>query len=476
MPYIYNFFISNAVNGRQLYASGALASNQFTYVTSQPGNFMANVVVTDAEAPPLTKSSAMSAQFQVAQDPTASSLTPSTGSVAAGGSVAFNVLIEGGVGPFVANLVASNGVTVSTLSGVSDGLVAFGPVQPPFSVDAYNAVVTDIGVSPTYTFSSPSNTITVAGGTAYPPVTFQLTPNVTSLTEGGTVAFTENVAGGSGAFGVTLSVNNTNGVTVLHAAYITFNSVGSYSVYATALDIYANTITSSNPVTISVSAPPPTTTTAQGGNSGSNGGNGGSYQSGGNAGGGGSRIPTLLWNGSCYTVLNFSQRNQEVLSFNGVKFNIVENFIGPSQEGVSVNGTSYTLLPKNRYYLLNGSSRYTITLENITWLPIQDTVSVVMCKPQIVLLENMSVIVQPVMNDNTVVINTTSNRSAAPKIILSQALVANPQNLDWMIEVAVVLVVAIVVAVHIYEHHKRSKGDGGAAVKAPAPAKPDGVA
>jgi hypothetical protein len=89
------------------------------------------------------------------------SLTPSNSTINLGQGEVFNAVISGGTGPFTANLVASNGIVVNTITGVSAGVITFGPIIPQNSTDTYNVIATDLGTSSACTFTSTSNTITV---------------------------------------------------------------------------------------------------------------------------------------------------------------------------------------------------------------------------------------------------------------------------------------------------------------------------
>ena len=122
--------------------------------------------------------------------PAATSLTPSNSAINFGDGVTFNVLISGGTGPFTLELVASNGFTVNTITGVSAGIRTFGTIIPQNNPSIYNVIGTDIGTSAPFTFSSESNTIIVNNA---PP----LIPTTTTTTTTTTVA-TTTVPGGSG--------------------------------------------------------------------------------------------------------------------------------------------------------------------------------------------------------------------------------------------------------------------------------------
>jgi hypothetical protein len=117
---------------------------------------------------------------------------------------------------------------------------------------------------------------------------------------------------------------------------------------------------------------------------GGGGGGGISGSPGSGVSGGGSLVPTVLsapsGGGECVTILNFSKDNQENVVVLGNKFNVVENFITPTTAGVSVNNESHTLALDNAISLASISGiNYTLNLTKITYLPIHDSVTVVLC-------------------------------------------------------------------------------------------------
>ena len=172
-PYSYTWHIS--VNGgaysgaTQCTAntgSGQIAGNTATCTipagTLAGGNtYNFALEVTDSSNTPESSFSASSNTITVAVTPTATSLTPSASQLTVGQSITYNVLLNGGIGPFVANLVASSGAVVNTLTGQFAGTITFGAFVPPAGTDSYNAVITDTGTNVPYIFSSVQNTIQV---------------------------------------------------------------------------------------------------------------------------------------------------------------------------------------------------------------------------------------------------------------------------------------------------------------------------
>lgn len=147
---------------------------------------------------------------------------------------------------------------------------------------------------------------------------------------------------------------------------------GSFTVNVIVTDGATTNEIAENTTTYTADPSTSTTTTIGGGGGGGGGGFGG---------GGGSALPTVTLNGSCYTIANLTAENQETEGFNGTSLNLVVNFIGPTDAGVSVNGTAYTILPHVSYDLRPGSARYTVDLLNVSWLPVEHTIALNLCGP-----------------------------------------------------------------------------------------------
>jgi hypothetical protein len=125
--------------------------------------------------------------------PTATSLTPSASQLAAGQKVTYTVLVNDGIGPFTASLIASGGTVVNTLTGQAAGTITFSAFTPPVGTDSYNAVITDTGTNTPYIFSSIQNTIMMSGSssgwiTSGSPVTTSTTSVTTITTSASTTA------------------------------------------------------------------------------------------------------------------------------------------------------------------------------------------------------------------------------------------------------------------------------------------------
>jgi hypothetical protein len=172
-PYSYTWHIS--VNGGSYSGatqcttntgSGQSAGNTVTCTipsgTLSGGNtYNFELEVVDSSSTSESTFSLPSNTITVGVTPTATSLTPSSSQLSSGQTVTYSVLVNDGTGPFTANLVASNGTVVNTLTGQFAGTIIFGAITPPVGTDSYNAVVTDTGTNPPYIFNSSSSTITV---------------------------------------------------------------------------------------------------------------------------------------------------------------------------------------------------------------------------------------------------------------------------------------------------------------------------
>jgi YVTN family beta-propeller protein len=155
--------------------------------------------------------------------PTATALTPSTSALTSGQTATYNVLISGGTGPFTANLVLA-GTTVNTITGASQGIVAFGAIIPPFGSQSYNAIVTDMGTTTPYVFNSMPNTITVG---LYNPLAFNSLTISNSTVDGNQMeVLTAYVYNGVGPYTYNIMVYNSVGLVAdqFAATALTHNS------------------------------------------------------------------------------------------------------------------------------------------------------------------------------------------------------------------------------------------------------------
>jgi len=128
------------------------------------GIFHANLSIKDSPSVPSTATSSNDT-ITINSDPTVL-LTPNATTVANGAAIKFIAEITGGTGPFEIKLIAGNGTTIYTESGIQAGSTSIGPITPPLGNDSYNVLVTDTGAYIPYIFHSQTVTIDVQNKTA----------------------------------------------------------------------------------------------------------------------------------------------------------------------------------------------------------------------------------------------------------------------------------------------------------------------
>jgi hypothetical protein len=146
----------------------------------------------------------------------------------------------------------------------------------------------------------------------------------------------------------------------------------------------------------------------------------------------------VIRNGSCYLISNFSQKNQETLSFNGTRLNVVENFISPTDAGITINGAPYTIAQGQAYSVKVKKSQYLVTLTNLTYIPVQDTISLSICASASTASKSASAGVLAVSANGTLStapiasgVETSSNLTFWPgSISVSQSPSAGPSDLN----------------------------------------------
>jgi hypothetical protein len=145
--------------------------------------------------------------------PTLTSLDPSNTILTYGQSVTYNVVLNGGTGPFTLNLINGgtvvNTITWPTLTPISN-VVTFGANVPALGSQTFNVVATDTGATTPYAFNSMSNTITVStptstttipsggGGNSPPTQTLTLKDNLTASAASSAPVFTIYITNSSG--------------------------------------------------------------------------------------------------------------------------------------------------------------------------------------------------------------------------------------------------------------------------------------
>ena len=203
-PLTYNFIVSNTVTGAVTHVSGPQNSNTFVYITTSTASKQANVIVTDSATTKQTTVSSYSVSFTTNPAPTFTALTPSNSVLLNGNYVTFTTSLSGGTGPFIANLVASNGMVVNTVSLSSPGSITFPAFVPSPRTQSFNVIATDLGTTIPYTFNSASSSITIIAPT------LPVTSNRTSVLVGHSVLITATPNNGVGPYNLTLMYTNNN--------------------------------------------------------------------------------------------------------------------------------------------------------------------------------------------------------------------------------------------------------------------------
>lgn len=156
-----------------------------------------------------------------------------------------------------------------------------------------------------------------------------------------------------------IGVNNT---TSSPPPTITATSTATTSTITPTPTTSTTSVTSS--YTVSAQSTTPTTTQPAGGSGGGSG-----------AGGGGVHRPNIIRTSYGYLVTSIAQLNTFNVTLCGAKLNVTENYITPSYGGFTVNGASYTLTQNSTVYLFGSDGCY-MRLFNVTYIPLQQTISV----------------------------------------------------------------------------------------------------
>ena len=328
---------------------------------------------------------------------------PSASKLDVGQLVTFTTYVANGIPPYTYNFIISTiGGAIVAVGGPQLSNSLSYPIASAGSLHA-NVIITDNEVTPVTKNSAYSTTFTVSAA----PAANSLTPSSNSITLGQGVTFNVLIAGGTGPF--TLKLTASNGVSVntvvSGAGTVTFGTVfpqfspsiynvvatdtGTTSPFAfssgqssvavsnaptsTSTTVATTTSTSSTSSSSAASTSAATTTASQ------QGGNGGNNP-GGSPGGGGS-LPTMIQNGNCYTISNYSQKDTETFTLNGILLSSVVNFIGPTDAGVTVNGRIYGSIVLGANYTILNSTNYTYSMRllNISYLPVEDTIALGFC-------------------------------------------------------------------------------------------------
>ena len=234
-----------------------------------------------------------------------------------------------------------------------------------------------------------SNTLVV--NPAMEPTILSITPNSLTTAQSVSLSSTSETYGTSPYLYNFEIINTTTNTILVSSGYQTSNTFtssasklkGGNNAVVIVKDS-AGTTSTSNVINFNVSQATTTTTTTPqntGGSPGGGGGGGGGASGGGGAGGG-TPHPTVLnftnATDTGYEVTNFAvPATTSVTKFNAT-FNLLMNFISPTQVGVSINGNPYTLQLKNQSVSIGtiDGNAYYVELSAISYLPLQNTATI----------------------------------------------------------------------------------------------------
>jgi hypothetical protein len=278
--------------------------------------------------------------------------------------------------------------------------------------DTYNfeLEISGSATTPETQSSLPSNTLGVTSELTAPTPP---TVSTTALVIGQQVLITLNVVGGVPPYSYNFLISDatTNVIIASSGNQVTSLTDNSFA-YTTSLTgtLHANVIVMESDYDYTIvnsTYSVPFTVTLSGGTGGGGGGGGGSGGgtggSGGGGGGGGPAGPSISQisnnSQSGYAISNISQLNTFSIDLCGQEVQITDNFITPNTTGISIRATSYILSPGQLVSLVGVPGCY-ITLKNVTYTPILDTVQLLVYAPyklnlvlngQLVLIKNITI-------------------------------------------------------------------------------------
>jgi hypothetical protein len=219
--------------------------------------------------------------------------------------------------------------------------------------------------------------------------------NVTTVTEGQDVLFSNQTSGGTGGNKYMLSVNNTNGTTVNNNGTVAFTSPGSYAVTLNVTDQSGEFANST--AVITVLEKPVVTGQALGGGIG--GTTAGIVFS-------DSVSPSSPFSitqaGECLKITNVELYQDFNFSLSGNSYSVADNFIGSNYTSIVVNGVTYTLAI-NSTAQVSSSPFMTMELTGVSYQQTPRTVSLLACpKP------TTSISVDLTLNSNTSTVNNVT--------------------------------------------------------------------
>ncbi len=382
LSYTYNFLVYNSLTftpANVVYSANwisASVTNTLTFTQgSTAGTYTANLIVTDRATTNVVVTNTITFTVYNTLAPT----MVSTNALAdAGQIVVFNGISNGGRAPYTYNFLVYNGMTLvgnMLYTGVAGAFNAFGfnTIGNSGNVIFGNVIITDSATA--NAIANSVNTITT--------VNAMLTSSL--LSESGAVIYpnqyqtlTTAVTGGIPSFTYNFLVYNPSGALSYSNLYTTSLATGTFTFLQgatsgtyTANIIVTDSATANVIVTNTISYVAAATTTILPVSTGGTG----------VVPNGASQVPTvsayLKGNQTGYTILNFSNANQETLNVSKAQFGITLNYITPSSVGVTINGQSLTLAPGSPTLVTSqGGLTYYAKLNSISYLPLVQTASV----------------------------------------------------------------------------------------------------
>lgn len=221
-----------------------------------------------------------------------------------------------------------------------------------------------------------------------------------------------------------------------------------------------NNLASSSSASVTVlSYTAPTTTVSNGGGGGGGGG--------GPTGVSPTFVPTVTTSGnSCYVATPVAWLDTFTFHIGGTTISVLDNFISPNETGVQIGSQTYTLL-ENQPQSISGANA-TIELTNVSYLPIEHTVTLMLCpvsgasplQPSLnsttnSTTGNLTVQTSPV---TTTVLPTIPTTSTVPAAVLTTTTV-KPSGFGYLYYLLLAIVVVLLLLIFAY-YRRRRKRDG----------------
>ncbi|MGI0100574.1 MAG: hypothetical protein ACREBH_02545 [Candidatus Micrarchaeaceae archaeon] len=330
------------------------------------------------------------ASVTVKVNPLTPSLSLSNTLIDQGQSILFTANVpQNDIGPYTYNFIVFNSVSGNVIANQLDENVVLGSdsfLWPSYNTLSSNALLANVAVTDSNSMIYSSSSYHI--GYNFTP-TVSITPSSNAIMAGQTESYLVSVSGGTGPYTVEL-YNITGGYQQGRNAIVRYNSFNTISFITSAtgtfrFNVIGTDIGTSTPYVFNSAS---SIITVQPSSSSGGGGTGGGE---GGGGGGGSEKPTIAKGADdCYLISNVSQLNEFNITAGSEKFEVTENFVSPNEAGVVINGHSYLLQP-NTTYNITGSPSATVSLLNISYLPIRDIITLQVCgtptvpEPQIAL-------------------------------------------------------------------------------------------